>query len=30
MTKTEKYLESLKSFETWVTVAKWAEKVAEL
>ena len=30
MTKTQKYLESLKSFESWVTVAKWAEKVAEL
>jgi len=30
MTKTQKYLESLKSFDDWETVAKWAEKTAEL
>jgi hypothetical protein len=30
MTKTQKYLQSLKKCETWVTVLEWAEKVSEL
>ena len=30
MTKTQKYLESLKICEVWVTVLEWAEKVSEL
>jgi len=30
MTKTQKYLESLKNGEEWVTVLEWAEKVSEL
>ena len=30
MTKTQKYLNSLKKCEKWVTVLEWAEKVSEL
>jgi len=30
MTKTQKYLESLKNCKSWVTVLEWAEKVCEL
>jgi hypothetical protein len=30
MTNTQKYLQSLKKCETWVTVLEWAEKVSEL
>ncbi len=30
MTKSQKYLEALKSFEDWVVVSEWATKVGEL
>jgi len=30
MTKIEQYLEALKTFDEWVTVSTWAEKVGEL
>jgi hypothetical protein len=30
MTKLQKYLEALKSFEDWVVVSEWAIKVGEI
>ena len=30
MTKSQKYLEALKSFDDWVVVSEWATKVGEI
>lgn len=30
MTKVQKYLESLKSFDNWVIVSEWSVRVGEL
>jgi exopolyphosphatase/pppGpp-phosphohydrolase len=30
MTKTQKYLEALKTFDDWVIVSEWAVRVGEL